>query len=107
MNATTTLLPDIAERRVARHLPWHNGLRILVGMFQVASLLGVILCLLLTGLSGWSLLAGLVAAGFAKASLAMMDREPEFAHDNDAINQVLLRIYGKHPRGHHDLKPSC
>ena len=106
MNATTTC-NAIGQRQAAVAGQRLIALRSVLGALQVSGVIATLVCLFLTGPSVWTLLVGLLAAGFAKASLAMMDHEPEFAQDDGAIDEVLLRIYGKNPRGRHDLHPSC
>lgn len=90
--------------------PRRNALRsvlcALAGVIQVAGLIATLVCLFLTGTSLWTLLVGLAAATVAKANLATMEHEPEFAQDDGAIDDVLLRIYGKNPRARHDVHPS-
>jgi hypothetical protein len=63
-------------------------LRATLAVFQVVGFLAMLLCLILTGASVWTLLAGIAAAVVTKANLSIMGRLPDFGDDAEAMDEL-------------------
>ena len=89
--------PD-CDDSLQRKSPQRTVLRGVLGLLQFIGFIATLACLFLTGPSVWTFLVGLGAATVTKASLVLMDRQPDFGDDTEAISELADRVTNGHNR---------